>query len=134
MTSILDDIRKINNRFPKGRLRRTYFIFLQIFSLVLAFLCMGAVMDNRLSDNAIFGVLVWIILFALVVFELVIVSRRLQDCGFMPLFSILVLVPAVNGALILFLFIYPGQKGENKYGPDPRDKDREIGNDTKIKT
>ena len=123
MTSIKEDIQKLNNLFPKGRLRRSYFILLEILSLVIVFLCMGAVMDHRLS-NTFFGTLIWIVFFLLIFLQIVIVSKRLQDCGFIALFSLLIFVPAINTALILFLCVYPGQKGQNKFGADPQDKDK----------
>jgi uncharacterized membrane protein YhaH (DUF805 family) len=46
--------------------------------------------------------------------------RRLHDIGWTGWLVLLLFVPYVFAVLALILFFWPGTKGENRFGPDPR--------------
>ena len=101
----------------KGRLRRKHFLVLQLAALI-------ALYFFHFGQNTYYMASTFTILFyAAIVFEFFIAARRLQDCGISPLCSFGIIVPYLNVLFILFLCIKPGQPGENKYGPDPREQE-----------
>lgn len=50
------------------------------------------------------------------------VIRRLHDTNSSGVCILLALVPFVNALLGLYCLLAPGTKGENRYGPDPRNR------------
>ncbi|MCX6148376.1 MAG: DUF805 domain-containing protein [Candidatus Kapabacteria bacterium] len=106
---------KIKELFPpKGRLRQRDFIIYQFLLFIVLIVTYLA---------AIAGVpFVFFLIFFLIMVEIYITAKRLQDCNFSGLFSLFILIPTINVLGVLFLLIYPATKGENEYGNDPREQ------------
>jgi uncharacterized membrane protein YhaH (DUF805 family) len=65
----------------------------------------------------------WIcILYILVTFIplLAVAVRRLHDVGKSGWFYLISVIPLIGGIWLLVLFCTEGDKGDNKYGPDPK--------------
>jgi uncharacterized membrane protein YhaH (DUF805 family) len=71
----------------------------------------------------LFGLITWQDLnwltLAFIIFEIYITAKRLHDCSISGWFSLLLFFRVCIVPGILFMCIYPGTKGQNKYGADP---------------
>ena len=109
----------------KGRARRKEYwmftLFFMLFLLASSFV-FGALV-GILGDNTgtILGVSLLIALyFGHLVPALAVTVRRLHDTGKSGWMYLLVIIPYI-GNLIIFIFtVIEGDKGDNKYGPDPK--------------
>ena len=109
----------------KGRARRKEYwmftLFFMLFLLASSFV-FGALV-GILGDNTgtILGVSILIVLyFGHLVPALAVTVRRLHDTGKSGWMYLLVIIPYI-GSLIIFIFtVIEGDKGDNKYGPDPK--------------
>ncbi len=105
----------LKNLFPpKGRLRQRDYILWQLLFIgvmVLLFL---------LSFCSIPGLI--FLIFIAYGFEFYITAKRIQDCSYSGLYSLLLFIPTINGLLVLVLCLYSGTKGTNEFGLDPREK------------
>lgn len=103
---------------PDGRLRQRDYILWQLL------LTLVGTIFFLLAFSSIPGVIFLII--GLSLFEIYLSARRLQDCEISGWFSLLMIIPTVNGIGVLLLCVYPGTKGINKFGSDPREKPQQV--------
>lgn len=100
-------------------------------SYTLAFLSMAAgcilftALSFWLSQSATLVTAVFLLLsipltIVLVVGQIAITAQRLRDMGQSGWFMLLLFIPFVSLVVQVLLFFMPGQRGENKYGSDPR--------------
>lgn len=59
------------------------------------------------------------LLYAFILFEIYLTAMRLHDCNISGWFSLLLFLGALLVPLVLFMCIYPGTKGANRFGSDP---------------
>jgi len=94
-----------------------YFLFLMVAGII------GALLMTALNSEAgvgIFGFLMFIGVLAHLVPGLAVTVRRLHDTGKSGWLYLLAFIPYI-GSLIIFIFtVMDGEKGENKWGPDPK--------------
>ena len=91
-----------------------WFLFYSVF-LELA--------PNEETVSIITGILVtlsFVMLLFGTVFSFIFVIKRLHDLGASGWFSVLSFVFIINTFMLLFLLLWPGNKGSNKFGPPPR--------------
>lgn len=116
--------RKINSYLPKGRISgSTYFAYSLLIYLSIRIL--GG-LTSMLADASITStivariIIVFLVVFFLIVLyaKVVLVVRRLHDLSLSGLWCILALpiIPLAD----LLLFFWPGKKGKNKYGQNPK--------------
>ncbi|MAW29596.1 MAG: hypothetical protein CMP98_12420 [Gammaproteobacteria bacterium] len=70
--------------------------------------------------TGIFVTLLFVMLLLGTVFSFIFMIKRLDDLGASGWFSVLSLVFIVNMFMLLFLLLWRGNKGSNKFGPPPR--------------
>ncbi|WP_328914028.1 MULTISPECIES: DUF805 domain-containing protein [unclassified Streptomyces] len=97
-----------------GRARRKeywmFFLFNIIAVVVLAIV--GAVADTMIPY--------FIYVVAVIVPSLAVTMRRLHDTGKSGWFILLGFIPLVGGIIVLVFVCTEGDRGQNKYGPDPK--------------
>jgi uncharacterized membrane protein YhaH (DUF805 family) len=102
-----------------GRARRKEFWF---FVLCNALIVIGlTIVDSviGLSENPSQGILVSLYWLAVLIPSIAVGVRRLHDTGRSGWWILLGLVPIIGLVLIVF-YVIGGQRGPNKYGPDPK--------------
>ena len=108
-----------------GRARRKEYwmftLFFMLFLLVPSFV-FGLLIGMFPSDKVLIsgGIILAAIYFIHLVPGLAVTVRRLHDTGKSGWLYLLVIIPYI-GSLIIFIFtVIEGDKGDNKYGPDPK--------------
>ena len=105
-----------------GRARRSEYWYFFLFNVIFAFAAMildnVAGLANDLTYGPIYG------LYALFAFlpGLAVADRRMHDIGKSGWMILVALIPLIGGIWILILFATEGHKGENEYGPDPKEQ------------
>ena len=104
---------------PRGRMGRIGFIsscsFFTLFFTVILFIATALTFFNLIAG----GVMVIMVAVAYLYIMAVFASKRLHDCNHDAVFWLLILVPAVNVLLFLYLILMPGKKEKNNYGEKP---------------
>ena len=110
-----------------GRLRYAAYTFLASFIIMLVAVMGGGFLAALLSGfdpevivgyALVIGVGIYVPPFAVF---FVMAKRRLNDMNQSGWWSLLVLSPLANLALMLYLMLWPGTVGRNYYGPPPDD-------------
>ncbi len=94
----------IENLF-KGRLNRRNYLLRFIVQWIIYYILI------IIFENASF---ILLILFLFMGFSLG--TKRLHDLGYSGWFNLLIIIPFIGLFLLIYLFLAPGQKTENKYG------------------
>ena len=106
-----------------GRARRKEYWMFTLFFLLFALLAgfvigiLSAVGETAAMIAIILAV-VWY--FAHLVPSLAVTVRRLHDTGKSGWFYLLAIIPYIGGLIIFIFTVIEGDKGDNKYGPDPK--------------
>ena len=101
---------------PSGRIRRRDFLALKILLVVFGFAAFLIPLIT-IKEFAGTALLAWLIVS--IYLDFVLFSKRLHDLDYNAFWTILLLVPFANLAIVLFAFFYEGTIGENRFGPDP---------------
>jgi uncharacterized membrane protein YhaH (DUF805 family) len=72
------------------------------------------------------GVLTMIFLLAMLVPMIAVAARRLHDIGKSGWWQLIGIIPLLGGLYLLYLYVQPGVRGPNEYGPDPKGVDAGI--------
>ena len=110
----------------KGRARRKeYWMFTLFFILFFtASIFVAVALRSFFLAEETFAILAGIILIALyfghLVPALAVTVRRLHDTGKSGWFYLLAFIPYIGGLIIFIFTVIEGDKGDNKYGPDPK--------------
>ena len=111
-----------------GRARRTEFWMFVLFNIIVAFLLciLGIiVMVAAGPDYAVFAFAPYFLYALAAILPALGVSvRRLHDTGKSGLWLLTAFIPFVNGIFSIILLVFyciDGDKGPNKYGPDPKE-------------
>ena len=99
--------------------RRTRISFVLIYLMVLLF---GFIYGEYFVKEIDLNTIILVIIMMMIQFYNSI--GRLHDIDYNGWWILLSFVPGINILFILFLSFYPGFKGSNKYGPNPRLEDR----------
>ena len=106
-----------------GRARRKEYwmftLFFLLFSIAATILttALSKVGETAAMIAVIFFV-VWC--FAHIVPSLAVTVRRLHDTGKSGWLYLLTMIPYIGGLIIFIFTVIEGDKGDNKYGPDPK--------------
>ena len=108
-----------------GRARRkeywVFTLFFMLFLLVPSFV-FGLLIGMFPSETVLIsgGIILAALYFIHLVPALAVTVRRLHDTGKSGWLYLLALIPYI-GSLIIFIFtVIKGDRGDNKYGPDPK--------------
>ena len=121
-------IEKIKNNIftAEGRLNRLkYFKYLLAFnfgmlfiSFILSFI-VGIVTAMLGLPEFIVSLFAYAISIPIAVGDVMLQIRRLHDLDKSGWFALLSLIPIINFCLGLYLLLFKGTEGDNRYGPDP---------------
>ncbi len=100
----------------RGRLRRTHY-FLQSLAIAFPVVLVDAASGDSIEAAGIAAIL-WFIATVLASFPFV---KRLHDLNLSGAFFWISFIPLINIFFGLYALFARGTKGQNKYGPDPRD-------------
>lgn len=99
----------------KGRLNRKPYILRYL--IMLAFMALGRMMMTPSSSASLTNIVAAIILVACTISIAMLDIRRLHDLGRKWYWILVMFIPLVNFAFILYLAIAIGEPNENEYGP-----------------
>jgi len=106
-----------------GRARRSEYWYFLLFNIIFAFAAMfldnvAGLANDLTGYGPIYG------LYALFAFlpGLAVAVRRMHDIGKSGWMILVALIPLIGGIWILILLATEGNKGENEYGPDPKEQ------------
>lgn len=106
-----------------GRSRRLEYAVFNLLGTYLGLIAFGVIL---LVFAAVLGLpedAIYLILAAVVIVpNLSLIVRRFHDLGMSGWYAFLLLIPFVNFVVAIILAFRPGQKGENRYGKDPKEK------------
>jgi len=109
-----------------GRARRTEFWMFNLFTLIVAFICVFCDIFlgfDIMTDPEFFnGPITNIYLLASLLPGLSVIVRRLHDVGKSGWMYFLVLIPIIGPIWVFVLLVTDSQPGENKWGPNPKVK------------
>ena len=106
-----------------GRARRKEYwmftLFFLLFALLVGFVIgILSAVGETVAMIAIILAVVWYL--AHLVPSLAVTVRRLHDTGKSGWFYLLAIIPYIGGLIIFIFTVIEGDKGDNKYGPDPK--------------
>ena len=106
-----------------GRARRKEYWMFTLFFLLFALLAgfvigILSAVGETVAMIAIILAVVWYL--AHLVPSLAVTVRRLHDTGKSGWFYLLAIIPYLGGLIIFIFTVIEGDKGDNKYGPDPK--------------
>ena len=106
-----------------GRARRKEYWMFTLFFLLFALLAgfvigILSAVGETVAMIAIILAVVWYL--AHLVPSLAVTVRRLHDTGKSGWFYLLAFIPYIGGLIIFIFTVIEGDKGDNKYGPDPK--------------
>ncbi|MDD9964306.1 MAG: DUF805 domain-containing protein [Gammaproteobacteria bacterium] len=105
----------------EGRARRKEFWFFTLFYYV--FLMLVALLDSALGTfvaESEIGLLTCLFGLPLLVPSISVTVRRLHDIGLSGWWWFIGLITMVGAILLLVLAMFDGQRGANRFGPDPK--------------
>jgi uncharacterized membrane protein YhaH (DUF805 family) len=98
----------------KGRIDRLKFSLLSLILILMPKIIIGF---HFLTD-----LIKLLILLVIAIIQIYLIIMRLHDINRSGLFLLIVFIPIINGALLLFLALKKGTDGHNSYGPNPLDR------------
>ena len=106
-----------------GRARRKEYWMFTLFFLLFALLAgfvigILSAVGETVAMIAIILAVVWYLTH--LVPSLAVTVRRLHDTGKSGWFYLLAIIPYIGGLIIFIFTVIEGDKGDNKYGPDPK--------------
>lgn len=109
-----------------GRARRKEYWYFVLFSFITIFLLsiLTTITNDvsNLAEVSVFSSILQIFMLLIIVPGFAVTVRRLHDIGKSGWFCFIVLIPFGNFWL-LFTMTTAGDKGPNKYGPDPKNQE-----------
>lgn len=110
----------------KGRARRKEYWFFALFNILFAMVAM--LIDNLLGSTLNLGSGITLpygyvyIIYSLAMFipGIAVAVRRLHDVGKSGWMFFIILIPLIGAIWLLVLLFTDSNKGENKYGPNPK--------------
>lgn len=114
----------------EGRSRRAEYWTFALTNTVIGYLLYGMMALAFYSELKVLGLILsgLYMLFAIVMLipGLAVCIRRLHDTGRSGWWVFICLIPIIGAIWFFVLLLLDGDKGENKYGPDPKAIDKEL--------
>jgi uncharacterized membrane protein YhaH (DUF805 family) len=105
----------------KGRARRKEYWMFTLFNII--FSIAAAILDNLfgIADPELgYGLIYAVYLLAMLIPGLAVAVRRLHDTGNSGWMILIAFIPLIGAIWLLVLFVKEGDKGNNRYGADPK--------------
>ena len=106
----------------EGRARRKEYWFFALFNF-LAILILGFIdgMAGTFSQEAEMGLFSGVYWLAIILPSIAVGVRRLHDIGKSGWWLLIGLIPLVGAIVLLVFAVFDSQRGDNQYGPNPKD-------------
>lgn len=105
-----------------GRARRQEYWMFVLFNLIFAFgIAFIAGLLGQMTDTPAFMGLYMIYILGIIIPSIAVAVRRLHDVGKSGWFYLIALIPLIGGIWLIVLFATEGDRGQNMYGPDPKE-------------
>ena len=104
-----------------GRARRSEYWYFALFNMIFMIVAIG--LDNLLGTtiySAPYGFFYFGLALVMLIPGLAVFVRRMHDIGKSGWWYFIALIPLVGGIWLLVLCLTEGTKGDNEYGPDPK--------------
>lgn len=109
---------------PNGRITRRRYLVFFVIAYFINLLCLLQIYESFVEQHVAVFVVSGIILVTTIVFLFVSAIQRLHDIGLDWKYALYLLIPPpINLIGFVWLAVKEGEKGQNKYGPDPRRQD-----------
>lgn len=113
---------KVFNQYAdfSGRARRKEYWMFVLFNMLFAFI--AVIMDNILGlalPELGYGPIYGLYLLAVIIPGLSVTVRRLHDTGKSGWMILISIIPILGTIWLFVLLVSEGDRGSNKYGPDP---------------
>lgn len=102
----------------RGRIGREPFVLSLIAAILLAAVALGPMIQVENDQMQLSEYALPILLLGHVV-QFALAFKRLHDIGRTGLFAIVMIFPLVNIAFVVFLAVFPGEPGPNRFGDRP---------------
>ncbi|MDO5969025.1 DUF805 domain-containing protein [Flavivirga aquimarina] len=105
-----------------GRARRKEFWMFVLFNFLILFALTFLIdfIDDLIGGNEVLTFVIFIYLLGMIIPTLGVISRRLHDTGKSGTYFLVYFIPFIGGIWLLILLTSEGDRGFNKYGPDPK--------------
>lgn len=114
-------------RWRSGRRNRKSFALLTLSQLLISILTsLGIlILMPQLHQflQGLLGLAIFVVCLGILLSHLSIMAQRIRDIGYSGYWVPVSMLPVVGPLIFVLMFIIPGSKGTNKYGPDPRNPD-----------
>lgn len=100
-----------------GRASRKEFGYYALVNFVLVLI--AGILDSIISSIIGFSFLGLLLILALILPTIAISVRRLHDLGLTGWLYLVMIIPCVNFAFLIYLLVAPGQPKDNQYGTNP---------------
>lgn len=114
----------------EGRSRRAEYWTFVLTNAIIAYLLYGMKALAFYSELKVLGLILFglYMLFVIVMLipNIAVAVRRLHDTGRSAWWLLITLIPIIGGIWFFVLLLLDGDKGENKYGADPKAIDTEL--------
>lgn len=110
-----------------GRARRKEYWMFTLFNMI--FVIVAMILDNVLGiaiEGVGYGPIYGLYALAVLIPGLAVSVRRLHDVGKSGWMILIALIPIVGAIWLLVLMVTDSNLGENEYGPNPKDAQKEI--------
>ncbi len=105
-----------------GRARRKEFWMFTLFNLIILISLTFLIdfIDNLIGGNEVLTFVILIYFLGIILPTLGVISRRLHDTGKSGTYFLVYFIPFIGGIWLLILLTTEGDRGPNKFGPDPK--------------
>ncbi|WP_298534931.1 DUF805 domain-containing protein [uncultured Algibacter sp.] len=107
----------------KGRTRRKDFWLFLLFNITITLVVVfiiSFISNNLIKLQDYVSIMPFIFFIGLLIPTLAAISRRLHDIGKSGTYFLVYFIPFIGGIWLFVLLVSNGDKGPNKYGPDPK--------------
>ncbi len=115
----LDPIKNHYADFEGRATRKEFWMYILVYVIIVVVASFVASIFNA-------PILVFLLGVAVLLPNLAIAARRLHDTGKSGWWQLIGLIPYIGALILIVLLAQKGQKGPNKYGPDPLISDSEV--------
>lgn len=110
----------------EGRARRSEYWYYVLFNFIITASAYILAMIFVFFGGFLLIPFIWLFSVATIIPSIAVGVRRLHDIGKPGAYYFFVLIPLVGPILLLVFFATEGERGENQYGPDPKEQNPAI--------
>lgn len=106
-----------------GRARRSEFWFFHLFQLLFYGIIFFLSLVLAFLGQSFFSIVFVLFCIGSIIPHFALMARRLHDIGKSGWYYFVVFIPLIGTVWLIILLLTEGDRGPNKYGPDPKELD-----------